>query len=111
MRRLRPRRNPRRLLFRLRRRLHLMSTPGGPALIHALGKKLTRKHGFPANGGNQAQQSTPLGGGVNCSPTMTLGVKRVSALPLVKATHLTRMPKAGPYGVATSSRRIFVVLR
>eukprot|EP00959_Pyramimonas_sp_CCMP1952_P101015 2113220-Pyramimonas_sp.AAC.1 len=63
MRRLRPRRNPRRLLFRLRRWLHLMSTPGGLALIHALGKNLTRKHDFPANGGKQAQQSMPLGGG------------------------------------------------
>eukprot|EP00959_Pyramimonas_sp_CCMP1952_P058977 1231842-Pyramimonas_sp.AAC.1 len=87
-----------------------MSAPGGLALIHALGKNLTRKRGFPANGGKQAQQNTPLGGGVNCSPTMTLSVKRVSTLPLVKAIQLTGMSKAGPYGVATSSRRIFVVM-
>eukprot|EP00959_Pyramimonas_sp_CCMP1952_P006896 144092-Pyramimonas_sp.AAC.1 len=40
-----------------------MSTPGGLALIHALGKNLTREHGSPANGGKQAQQSMPLVGG------------------------------------------------
>eukprot|EP00959_Pyramimonas_sp_CCMP1952_P178403 3729091-Pyramimonas_sp.AAC.1 len=88
-----------------------MSTPGGLALIHASGKNLIRKHGSPANGGKQAQRSMPLGGGVKCSPTMTLGVRRVNILLSDKATQPTEMPKASPCEVATSSRRIFVVLK
>eukprot|EP00959_Pyramimonas_sp_CCMP1952_P460366 9479738-Pyramimonas_sp.AAC.1 len=52
-----------------------------------------------------------LGGGVNCFPTVTPGVRRASILLSERATQPTEMPKASPYEVDTSSRRIFVVLK
>eukprot|EP00959_Pyramimonas_sp_CCMP1952_P176473 3688157-Pyramimonas_sp.AAC.1 len=54
--------------------------PGGLVRIHALGATLALKHGSHANGGKQPHQSIPLDKGVSCSPTTTLGVKRVSTL-------------------------------